>query len=63
MKLKELAQIIQCHSATVRVYLCRPEFNHVKVCRGIVENISFEDIEKIKGFYRPSNKRKILTIK
>ena len=52
MNIKELANIIGCSTATIRMYICRYEFAHIGVNRGEISNIQNKDITRIKELYR-----------
>lgn len=47
---KKLSEEIGVSPPTLRLYFCRAEFSHIKTYWGYVENITDEDIEKLKEF-------------
>ena len=62
MKLKALANLLNRSEWATRVYLCRGEFEHVKILKKgkffVVEYITDEDIDRLKVLMKRTRGRK-----
>lgn len=55
---KKLEEILALKTKTIRIYLCRPELNHIVFVKNIFYNISEEDIEILRTISAKGKKYK-----
>lgn len=54
----EIAKKLGICNSSVRVYMARPEFAHIRLYRGVYCGIEENDLKKLKAIYRDRSWRR-----